>query len=577
MQMSGAEMMVESLIKEKIPYVFFGPPGPVAFVDAFYDKQDKIKPILVRSEQVAAFMADGWFKASHRPGVLCVHGGPGLQYTVIGLATSLVHSSAVVAIGGITATQWWGRGGHQEMGVKADADSSSICKPIVKYAWDLVRADKIPETMRRAFNVATTGKPGPVLVSVPVDLFSQSADVEIVEPRLHRPHGLPMGDPSSLKRIVEILQEAARPVIIAGGGAIIAECSAEILSLAEKLSIPVATSYSGKGAFPEDHALSVSAVGAWGTRCANRLISEADTIFALGTRLNQSITNGFSYADPFAIPPTRLLQIDINPHEIGRNFPVEVGVVGDLKNSLGYILQLLGERETKPATVSDWAQKAIIYREEWKQELFPRLNSSRNPIQPERAIKELRDLLPRDAIVLADAGNNRGHICNLWTTYGPQTLLMDSGNVAMGYGPSASLGVQLARPDKLVVSISGDGGFTQVNTVLATAAEYSLPVKWVILNDRALGHQVHLQGSRVLCARFENVKDHSSYDLHFPTMAKAYHVPAERVENPADLRDAITRMITTEGPYLLDIVIEQGSKIYYELPYHFPKGKPKNQ
>lgn len=576
MQMTGAEMMVESLIKEKIPYVFFGPPGPLAFVDAFYDRQDKIKPILVRSEQVAAFMADGWFKASHLPGVLCVHGGPGLQYTVIGLATSLVHSSAVVAIGGITATRWSGRGGHQEMGVKADADSSSICKPIVKYTWDLTRADKIPETMHRAFNVATTGKPGPVLVSVPVDLFSQSADVEIDEPRLHRPQSLPMGDPSSLKQIAEILQVAARPVIIAGGGSLIAECSTEILRLAEKLSIPVATSFSGKGAFPEDHALSVSAVGAWGTRCANRLISEADVILALGTRLNQIITNGWSYADPFAIPPTRLLQIDINPHEIGRNFPVEVGVVGDLKSSLGYILQLLGESKVRPSTGSDWTQKAVTYREEWNRELFPRLNSSRNPIQPERAIKELRDILPRDAIVLADAGNNRGHICNLWTTYAPQTLLMDSGNVAMGYGPSAALGVQLARPDKLVVSISGDGGFTQVNTVLATAAENSLPVKWVILNDRALGHQVHIQGPRGLCARFENVKDHSSYDLDFTTLAKAYHVPAERVENPTDLRDAIARMITTEGPYLLDIVIEQGSKIYYELPFHFPKGKSKS-
>jgi acetolactate synthase-1/2/3 large subunit len=580
MKMTGAQMIVESLIKQKVPYVFFGPPGPCAFLDAFYDHQEKIKPILIRHEQVGANMADGWFKGSHQPGVFCVHGGPGLQNTVIGLATSLVHSSAVIAIAGITSTQWWGKGGHQELGVKEDADSSSICKPIVKQTWGIVRADRIPEIMHRAFNVATTGKPGPVLLSVPVDMFNQAADVEISDPPHHKPQRLPMGDPSSLERMAEILTAAERPVLIAGGGAIISECGPELQKLAEKLSIPVATSYSGKGAFPEDHILSISAVGAWGTRCANRLISEADTVLALGTRLNQSIANGWSYGDPFAIPPTQLLQIDINPHEIGRNLPVEVGAVGDLKSSLQYILQLLEQKGVKPRAGSSWAKKAAAYREEWNKELFPRFQSPQKPIQPERAIKELRDLMPKDAIVLADAGNNRGHICNLWTTYAPQTLFMDSGNVAMGYGPSAALGVQLARPDKLVVSISGDGGFTQVNTVLATAVEYSIPVKWVVLNDQALGHIVFLQkeyhGSRVLCTRFEKVADHSTYDLHFPTLAKAYHVPSERVENPSDLRDAIVRMIKTDGPYLLDIVIDPESKIYYELPYHFPKAKPKS-
>jgi acetolactate synthase-1/2/3 large subunit len=579
MQMTGAQMIVESLIEERVPYMFVGPPGPCALVDALYHRQDKIKSILVRHEQVGANMADGFFKASHRPGVFCVHGGPGLQNTVIGLATSLVHSSAVIAIAGITSTQWWGKGGHQELGTKEDADSSAICKPIVKQTWGIVRPDRIPEIMHRAFNVATTGKPGPVLLSVPVDMFTQSADVEISKPAQHRPQR-PMGDPASLERIAQILTAAERPVLIAGGGVILAECGAEVQKLAEKLSIPVATSYSGKGAFPEDHILSVSAVGAWGTRSANRLISEADTILALGTRLNQSIANGWSYADPFAIPPTRLLQIDINPHEIGRNFPVEVGVVGDLKSSLQYILQFLEKKGAKASAGSSWAKKAAAYREDWNRELFPRFNSAQTPILPERAIKELRDLLPRDAIVLADAGNNRGFICNLWNTYAPQTLFMDSGNVAMGYGPSAVLGAQLARPDKLVVSISGDGGFAQVNTVLATAVEYSIPVKWVVLNDRALGHIVFLQkeyhGSRVLCTRFETVADHSTYDLHFPTLAKAYHVPSERVERPSDLRDAIVRMIKTDGPYLLDIVIDPEAQIYYELPYHFPKARPKS-
>jgi acetolactate synthase-1/2/3 large subunit len=571
MQMSGAEMMVEALIKEKVPYVFFGPPGPLAFLDAFYNKQDKIKPMLVRSEQVAAFMADGWFKASHRPGVLCVHGGPGLQYAVVGLTTSLLHCSSVVAIAGITATRWAGRGGHQEQGIKADADSSSVCKPVVKYAWDLCRTDRIPDTMLRAFNVACSGRPGPVLVSVPVDLFTQSADVEIADPRLHRPQHNPMGDPSSLERIADIVRQAARPVIVAGGGAILAECSAELQELAEKFSIPVVTSYSGKGAFPEDHVLSVCAVGGKGTRCANRVVSEADTVLALGTRLNQAVTNSWARGEPFAIPPARLLQIDMNPDEIGRNYPVEVGAVGDLKSSLRYILQLPAMQGARRAELSDWARKAATYREEWNQELFPRLNAARKPIQPERAIRELRDLLPKDAIVLGDAGSNRGHLCNLWTTYDPQTLFMDTGNVSMGYGPSAALGVQLARPDKLVVSISGDGGFTQVNTVLATAVEYCIPAKWVILNDRSLGHIAYLQrahfGAREICTRFENVKDRSPYDLDFPTMAKAYHMPAGRVEDPADLRDAIAEMIKTEGPYLLDIVIDPQSTIYYELEH----------
>lgn len=459
MEMTGAQMMAESLIRQGVSHIFVGPPGPCAFVDALYPRQDVIKPILVRHEQVGANMADGFFKAGHKPGVFCVHGGPGLQNTVIGLATSLVHSSAVIAIAGITATRWWGKGGHQEMGVKEDADSNAICKPIVKQTFGVVRPDRIPEIMHRAFNVATMGKPGPVLVSVPVDIFPQTADVEISEPEQHRPQHLPMGDPSSLEQMAAILASARRPVLIAGGGAMIAECGAEVRQLAEKLSIPVATSYSGKGAFPEDHALSISAVGAWGTRCANRVISEADVILALGTRLNQSIANGWSYADPFAIPPSRLLQIDINPHEIGRNFPVEVGAVGDLKSSLRYIIQVLEKRGVQPPADLSWARKAAACREEWQRELFPRFHSAQTPIQPERAVRELRDLLPRESIVFADAGNNRGHICNLWTTYAPQTLFMDSGNVAMGYGPSAALGAQLARPDQLVVSISGDGGF----------------------------------------------------------------------------------------------------------------------
>jgi len=584
MQLTGAEMMVEYLIKERVPYIFIGPPGPLAFLDALYHKQDSIKAIQVRHEQIGAFMADGWFMASHRPGVFCVHGSPGLQNTVIGLATSFVHGSAVIAITRNTSTQFWGRGGHQEIGVKADADSSSVCKPIVKQAWEVIRVDKIPEIMHRAFNVATTGNPGPVLISVPVDLFDQSAELEIPEPHQHKPWGLPMGDPSSLERMAEILMTSNRPVLIAGGGVVLSESSEEVLELAERLSIPVATTYSGKGAFPEDHILSVCAVGAWGTRCANRIVTEADTILALGTRLSQFTTNAWAKGNPFSIPPAKLLQIDINPHEIGRNFAVEVGVVGDLKSSLRYILQLLEKKGFKRASdYFDWSQKAATYRDEWNRELFPRLNSSQRPIQPERAIKELRDLLPKEAIVLADAGNNRGHICNLWTTYAPQTLIMDSGNVAMGYGPSAALGVQLARPDKLVVSISGDGGFTQVNTVLATAAEYSIPVKWVILNDQALGHIVFLQKeffeSRLLCTKFEKVADHSTYDLHFPTLAKAYQVPSERVEHPSDLRDAIARMIKSDGPYLLDILIDPDSKMYYELlppyKYYTRKGEPR--
>ncbi|WP_341631163.1 thiamine pyrophosphate-binding protein [Sphingomonas agri] len=518
-----------------------------------------IKFINVRHEQIAAHAADGYARVKKKAGVVLSHLGPGLTNAATGVANAALDSIPMVVIAGDVPSHFYGKHPHQEINLHADAAQWEVYRPFVKRAWRVERPDLFPEIISKAFQLAESGRPGPVLVSVPMDIFSAKIDIDLFERvKSHTTEIVkPALDEEIAKRIVIALGDAERPVIYAGGGVLIAGASEELAAFADHMSIPVAHSLMGKGAIPDDHPMTLGMTGFWGTQFVNDSCRNADFLLGLGTSFKEADSSSWESAYTFDIPKTKLIQIDIDASEIGRNYPVEIGAIADLKQALVALNR--AARQLYPAgRKADRLRQAIEeYRGEFAASNAEAERSDQFPMRPERILADARAVLPRDVIITTDVGWNKNGVGQQFPIYTPGSILTPGGYATMGFGAPAAIGAKIAAPDRVVVSLVGDGGFGQNPALLATAFEEDIAVVWVVMNNRAFGTIAGLQKAHfgtTLGTVFE--KNGCPYSADFAAMARAYGVEGVTIESADQFKPALEAAVNSNRPVVLDVIME---------------------
>lgn len=531
----------------------------IGFLDAL--KESSIKFISVRHEQIAAHAADGYSrgKGCQVPGVLMTHLGPGLANATTGVAEASLNAVPMVVIAGDVPSCYYGRHPHQEVNLHADASQYEIYRPFVKRAWRVDRAELLPEIMDKAFRLAMTGRPGPVLVSVPMDLFSMEIDTRFFDARIDNIPLLPKPglDTQTAKDIAAMLGKAKNPILYPGGGVISSGASAALKALAEHLEIPVLYTLMGKGAIPDDHPMAVGMTGFWGTEFNNSTAMKADVMLAVGTRLSEADCSSWYRGETFDIPPTKLIHIDINPEEIGRNYKTEIGAVCDAKHALEAVLaaakELFPGGVKRPEKIKEIAEAKAAYFAS----IADAQKSGQFPMRPERILADLREALPRNGFVVADVGWNKNGVGQQFPIYEPGTFVAPGGLATMGYGPSAALGVKVACPDRKVVALIGDGGMSANVSPLATAAADNIAVVWVVMNNCAFGtiaglenqHYEHQFGTLFM-------RDGEPYTPDFAAIAEAYGIKGYSVKNAAEFKPVLEEALALNKPCLIDVRME---------------------
>jgi len=555
MWLTGARALVKALEKQGVEVVFGIPGGAILpTYDALYDSE--IRHILVRHEQCAAHAADGYARVSGRVGVCMATSGPGATNLVTGIATAYMDSSPVVAITGQVARSMIGRDAFQE------ADIIGITTPITKYNFQVRDPREVPVAVKQAFYIASSGRPGPVLIDFPVDVQREQADIDL-EAEANMISYKPVADPHPLqvKRAAELLLEAERPVILAGGGVIISNASEELIELSEHLLIPVATTLMGKGSFPEDHPLHLGMIGMHGSAAANKLISEADVLLAVGTRFTDRSTGRF---DEFC-RDARIIHVDIDAAEIGKNVRSHVPIVADAKRTLKAIYEAVRELASRRME-STWARRVRQVKEELASLDAPRPDS--DSLRPRDIIEEIRRQLPATGIVTTGVGRNQMWAAMYFKTYRPRTFITSGGLGTMGFGLPAAIGAKVAKPESPVVDIDGDGSFMMTERELATSIAEEIQVVVVIMNDGWLGMVKYWQdlfygGRRIATNLRRGIPD-------FVKLAEAYGASGARVHTIQEFSKALREALESDVTSVIDVVISPDEPV---LPF-VPPGKP---
>ncbi|MDY0908549.1 thiamine pyrophosphate-binding protein [Microbacterium sp. CFBP9034] len=524
---------------------------------AALEKSEQISFINVRHEQIAAHAADGYARAAHRTGVVLTHLGPGLTNATTGVANAALDSIPMVVIAGDVPTHYFGKHPHQEINLHSDAAQYEIYRPFVKRAWRVDQPHLIAEVLDKAFTLAESGRPGPVLIDVPMDVFSAEIDVALFDKVLSNTRVLakPSIDEAVAEQIVRNLLDAERPVLYVGGGIVAADAAAELAEFAELLSLPVAHSLMGKGALPDDSPLVLGMTGFWGTSLVNDTTRTADWILALGTRFAEADSSSWYAEYTFDIPAaTKLMQIDIDPAELGRNYPLEIGALADVKSALAVLIRVA--RRLAPSGVRRDELLASIAenRAALKERNAEAQASDAWPMRPERILSETREVLPADAIITTDVGWNKNGVGQQFDILTPGSFLTPGGFATMGFGAPAAVGAKIAHPDRVVVSLVGDGGFGQNPAVLATAREENVPVVWVVMNNNAFGTIAGLEKAAfdtTYGTVFGSADDPMYTD--FAAIATAYGVTGIKVESAAEFKPALERAIAAGGPVVIDV------------------------
>lgn len=502
--------------------------------------------ITTRHEQVAAHAADGYARASGKPGVVILHVGPGLTNATTGVATAALDSVPLVVIAGDVPTYFENRGPHQELNLLRDADQTSVFAPFVKRAWRLGRADQAPRILARAWDVAQAGRPGPVLVSVPMDLLAEPLDASIIPASPLQRTAL---DPALAEEIARQLERAERPFILAGGGT--RRASAELLRLAEAAQVPVGHTLMGSGALPPNHPQLMGMVGFWGSPAANRLASTADLVLAIGTRFPETDSSSWEQGATFAIPPARLIHIDIDPNEPGRNYPTDLAVVADA----GAALSAIADRARPPEQRFDWPELQAE-RRRFLDLSAGNARSESFPLKPERILADLRRAAP-NAILVTDVGWNKNGMAQQYPIDEPGSFLTPGGFSTMGFGPAAVLGVAAAGTGRPAIALVGDGGFGAQPNVVATAVEMGVAPIWVVMNNASFGTIAGLErkhyGTGYGC-EFE--VDGQPYTPDFAQWARACGAEGVKISAAEELEPALRRAIELRRPVLLDVPME---------------------
>jgi len=524
----------------------------IALLDAL--GKSKIRFISTRHEQIAAHAADGYARATGKPGVLLTHLGPGLTNAATGVANAALDSVPMVVIAGDIQSYFHGRHPHQEVNLHQDADQFQIYRPFCKRVYRVDRAEDLPRVMERAFHLAQSGRPGPVLVDVPMDVFSADLPIGAFQ-QVPTPISRPTMVAETAEQIVEALAKAERPVLYAGGGVLSARATAELTALAEALEVPVAHTLMGKGCLREDHPLLLGQTGFWGTPIANDTCRTADLIVAIGTRLAEANSSSWDPRFTFAIPPTRLIHIDADVAEIGRNYPTELGVVADAKAALTTLAATAHGRAHKAR--GSLRQTIARGRQAFAANWDHQWTSNQFPMRPERILSELRKALPEDGYVVTDVGWNKNGVAQQFPITVPGTYITPSGLATMGFGPAAVLGVKMAQPHRAAVALIGDGGFSANPAVVATAMEAELPVVWLVMDNAAFGTIAGLEemhyGWSFGCM-FERCGQ--PYRADYAAMARSFGANGVAIESADDLGPALREALASDLPTVIQAPME---------------------
>ncbi len=541
----GARSLIKSLECEGVKTIFGYPGGQILPVyDELYDSS--IRHILVRHEQAAAHAADGFARATGRVGVCLATSGPGATNLVTGIATAYMDSIPMVAITGQVPTALIGNDAFQE------ADITGITIPITKQNYLIKDVKDLPRTIKEAFFIASTGRQGPVLVDIPKDVQSNLVEFSYpdkIEMRSYKPTY--SGHPLQIKKACDLIEKAERPVLYIGGGVIAAEASEELLQLAEMIMAPVTTTLMGKGAFPENHPLSLGMLGMHGTRYANYAIIDSDLIIAVGARFDDRVTGKI---DSFA-PNAKVIHIDVDPAELGKNVRVDVPIVGDAKMTLKKIITTLKVKLPKTA---EWNRKIETWKKEYPLEYEPECSE----LKPQCIIQQLNSLV-KDGIFVTEVGQHQMWAAHYLQTLQPRTFISSGGLGTMGYGFPAAIGAKVGCPDKSVWDIAGDGSIQMNIQELATAMENDIPVKVAILNNRYLG-MVRQWQELFYNKRYSYTNMKGQPD--FVKVAEAYGADGILVERAADVKDAIMSAQKSDKPVFIDFRTAREENVFPMVP-----------
>ncbi len=561
MRLTGAEIVVEHLIGEGCRYIFGIPGhGNLALTDALRRRQDEIITIQTMHESAAVHMADGYYRVTGQPLAVFTSIGPGALNTAIGLANSYVDSTAVLALTGDTHVHMAGRGVLQEIERRRSADNFRALEPLVKRSWRVTDVTQLPNAMQRAFSYMRSGRPGPTAINLPMDVQAASADVELVVPDQHLPGGVPQGDPAQIAQAVELLAEAKRPVILVGGGVIAANASEALREVAEASGAAVVNTMMGIGAFPADHPLYAWATGSKGTSCGLQLTQQADVLLAVGCRFADETASSYRPGVSFSIPPTKLIHVDLDESEIGKNYPVTVGIVGDANAVLGQMAEALRERGPSDYAASEYVAQIQQLKQEWTETLESHRDESKVPVMISTVLQRLRPLLDRDAIVVTSSGNVQAQIIQEFEFYQPRTCLTAGGFSTMGFTLPATLGAKLAAPDGQVVGLVGDGDFMMHMQELSTAVRYNLPVVLVILNNSGWisirDLQMAAYGEETAFAT-DFMKRDAEYSPPLAEIAQSFGCHGQCISRADEIEPAVRAALQAEGPAVIEILVNR--------------------
>jgi acetolactate synthase-1/2/3 large subunit len=554
-KMSGAQALLESLERQNVDTIFGILGGAILPVyDALYDNK-KIRHILARHEQCAAHEAEGYARASGRAGVCMATSGPGATNLVTGIANAYLDSSPIIALTGqiptcgVNSSYMIGRDAFQE------ADIMGITTAITKYNYQPRTVSEIPQMVTNAFYIATTGRPGPVLIDLPKNVQTDIDYVTFTDKHNIRSYKLPQPpDPARVSQAAELLAKAERPLLLIGGGAILAGATDEIIQMSDLLMAPVATTFMGKGAFPENHPLSLGSIGMHGNPAANRLISEADVLLAVGTRLSDRATTNLN---TFA-KDAQKIQIDIDAAEINKNIEVDLSIIADAKISLKMLLTATSEK-LKKGEGKAWTKRV----KEAKEQLSPILKENPRDIVPKALLSELRKLLPQNGIITTEVGQNQMWSALYMQALQPRTFISSGGLGTMGFGFPAAIGAKVACPDRIVIDIAGDGSFIMSEQELACSVMEDIPVIVIVLNNSVLGMVAQWQRT-LYDRRYKAVNLGKIPD--FVKLAEAYGAQGIRVDSIDKFKNAVKTAMNSKVTTVIDVPIGSEADVVPFVP-----------
>ncbi|RNJ78975.1 MAG: biosynthetic-type acetolactate synthase large subunit [Nitrosopumilus sp. B06] len=548
--MTGAKALMTAMEKEGVRQVF-GLPGGANL--PMYDEFARcdIRHILVRHEQSAAHMADGFGRVSRKPGVCFATSGPGATNILTGIATAQADSAPMVAVTGQVPVAMIGRDAFQE------SDIIGMANPVVKYAFQPRTAAEVPAAVRKGFYIAETGRPGPVLIDIPKDV--QQNESEMVFPDEFKIRGYhPWSDPDivAVEKAIDMLLHAQKPIILAGGGAIISSAFAELQAVAETLMLPVVTTFKGKGAFPETHPLALGPIGMHGHAEANKMMTEADCVLAIGTRFSDRSVGTFEAFEK----RLKIIHMDVDPAEIGKNQTAQIAVVGDVKASLRVMIKLLAKNSTRLTKETPWLKHVKETRAYWKENL--KLHPGE--MGAAKILRKLREILPPESVITTEVGQHQMWASLFYDVIQPGTFFSSTGLGTMGWGFPAAIGAKVARPDVPVVDIAGDGSFSMTENSLATAVLEDIPVIVFILNNSSLGMVAQWQRT-FYDRRMIGVEQSRCPD--YVKLAESYGAQGIRAQSMAELDGAIKTALGSDVATVIDIPIDPEEDV---LPFVAP-------